>query len=146
MNTNLEHAKELILTGVSYSKAAQAAGYSSAVALYADLKTDPDIVAAKESGALRSRKASVKSPVHYARKPHVRAVLEQGMTQAEAAAKFGVSQPLVSRHVRLATQEATSPKTYSTNNDPEIDALRALATAYAARHGLTYSEVLDKLQ
>lgn len=38
---------------------------------------------------------------HYARKPYVQAVLN-GMTQVEAAAKFGVSAPLVGRHLKQA--------------------------------------------
>lgn len=139
MNTDLLHAKEALLAGATYTEAAKIAGIKYTVDLYALLKNDPDIVAAKDAGVIRTRKAAVKGPRYYANKAHVRAVLEQGMTHTEAAKAFGVSQPLVSRHVKLALQgyeksESPPPQPQPQTTNPLNDVDQAIRAAMAAGH------------
>ena len=147
MNTQLEQAKALILAGETYPDTAKAVGYGNHAALHAALKDDPDIVAAKASGKLRSR--ATKGPEHYLRKPYVQAVLN-GMTQVEAAAKFGVSQPLVGRHLKLAGGAAkvgrpptTPPALTPTTNDVAL--IADLIKAHAQRLNIPAKTLLESV-
>lgn len=135
MNTQLEQAKALILAGETYPDTAKAVGYGNHAALHAALKDDPDIVAAKANGQLRSR--ATKGPEHYARKPYVQAVLN-GMTQSEAAKKYGVSQPLVGRHLKMAAGATPPPPTQPTspNNDIELNLIADMLRSAAKRLGM----------
>ena len=79
-------------------------------------------------------------------------VVQNGMTQAEAAEKHKVSQPYISRCVRKAREElaqaapTTSVSTSTTPvADPEIDAIKALLNAYAARHQISYKQAHNLL-
>ncbi len=159
MQANLEQAKALVLQGVPYAEAARQTGFQASIHLYNLLDKDPDIVEARANGTLKTRASGsrAKGAADYAAKPHVRAVLEDGLTHTEAAAKFDVSQPLVSKHVKLAGGEArkgrptkVTPVPIPTNAplpaaDPEIDAIKALLAAYAARHQIGYEQALTLL-
>lgn len=158
MQPNLEQAKELVLQGVPYAEAARQTGFQASIHLYNLLDKDPDIVEARANGTLKTRESGsrTKGPDYYAAKPHVRAVLEGGLTHTEAAAKFGVSQPLVSKHVKLAGGEARKGRPAKAEapananaavpaDDPEIDAIKALLAAYAARHQINYEQARNLL-
>lgn len=153
-----ELIKADVLSGMSGYAAAQKRGVDSLK--YAKiLAADPDIVAAKAAGAIKDRAKWRNTPEHYRRLPHVIDVLDNGMTQAEAAKKHGVSQPLVNRHVKQALGgqpmlKAKAAKAAPTNAsasaplpaaDPEIDAIKALLAAYAARHQIGYEQALTLL-
>ena len=140
-----------VLSGMSGYAAAQKRGVDSLK--YAKiLAADPDIVAAKAAGVVKDRAKWRTTPDHYRRLPHVVDVLDNGMTQAAAAKKHGVSQPLVNRHVKQAlggqpmlkakaeapTTSVSAPMTPVA--DPEIDAIKALLNAYAARHQISYKQ------
>lgn len=135
-------------------------GYAAAMRHGADslkyakrLASDPDIVAAKASGAMKDRAKWRHSPSHYRKLPHVVDVLDNGMTQSEAAEKYGISQPLVSRHVKQALDgqpmikaaRRSAPPPTTPTTDPEIDAIHALIKACATRRNLTTKQVLQLL-
>jgi len=152
---NYTNIKAAVLSGMSGYAAARKYGVEP-LSVAKRLSTDPDIVAAKAAGTVKSRAKRHKTTSHYLNLDYVKAVLEGGLSQTAAAAQFGKAQSQVAFGVKKAREELASlgrptkspPKAQQANHiqDPEIDALRALAAAYAARHGLTYSEVLDKLQ
>lgn len=151
MSTQLEQAKALILAGETYPDTAKAVGYGNHAALHAALKDDPDIVAAKASGQLRSR--ATKGPEHYARKPYVQAVLN-GMTQVEAAAKFSVSQPLVGRHLKLAGGAAKVGRPPTTSPSPsgpppaptnDVALIADLIKAHAQRLNIPAKTLLESV-
>lgn len=148
MEQKLQQAKSHVLAGKTYEAAAKLSGYGSKIDLYNALNNDPDIVAARADGTLKTRTKPAKRSDHYSSKPHVRAVMA-GMSQSDAAKKFGVSQPLVSRHVRLAEQEApttaTSAATPTSTPTPQptppvpptsdLDFLVDIVRSYATRTG-----------
>lgn len=147
-----ELIKADVLSGMSGYAAAQKRGVDSLK--YAKiLAADPDIVAAKAAGAIKDRAKWKTTPEHYRRLPHVVDVLDNGMTQAAAAKKHGVSQPLVNRHVKqaLGGQPMLKAKAEAPTNDavptadPEIDAIKALLAAYAARHQINYEQARNLL-
>ena len=138
-------AKRLILSGLSYAKAAKQVGLDS-FTLLNRLRDDKDILAAKAAGLLNKPRNTARL-VKYAELPCVIDVVQNGMTQAEAAEKHKVSQPYISRCVRKAREElaqaapTTSVSTSTTPvADPEIDAIKALLNAYAARHQISYEQ------
>ena len=138
-------AKRLILSGLSYAKAAKQVGLDS-FTLLNRLRDDKDILAAKAAGLLNKPRNTARR-VKYAELPCVIDVVQNGMTQAEAAEKHKVSQPYISRCVRKAREELaqaapTTPVSTSTTPvaDPEIDAIKALLNAYAARHQISYEQ------
>lgn len=132
-----EDIKAEVLGGMSGYAASKKRGLPSLT--YANrLANDPDIVAAKASGQIKSLARRHKTQESFSRLPHVRAVLEQGMTQTAAAQKFGISQPIVSRHVRLAQAEAPTtsapqPTTTPPTTPPDLDILADIMRAYAKR-------------
>lgn len=142
MEQKLQQAKNHVLAGKTYEVAAKLSGYGSKIDLYNALNNDPDIVAARADGTLKTRAKPAKRLDHYSSKPHVRAVMA-GMSQSDAAKKFGVSQPLVSRHVRLAEQEAPTTSTSAptpqptpqptTPNNVELDAIANILRDAAKR-------------
>ena len=144
MTPNLEQAKALILSGSTYPVAAKVSGFGHPAALHDALKNDPDIVAAKEAGLVKSRRGALKSSDHYAAKPYVQAVLN-GMTHTEAAACFGVSQPLVSRHVKLAGAAARvgRPTPPTTPPSPDAVLIAEMAKSLAAKGSLTPRQLLE---
>lgn len=157
MQPNLEHAKELVLQGVPYAEAARQTGFQASIHLYNLLDKDPDIVEARANGTLKTRASGsrAKGAEYYAAKPHVRAVLEGGLTHTEAAAKYNVSQPLVSKHVKLAGGEARKGRpakveapvhTPTPAADPEIDAITLLIKSYATRHNIDPQTLCETLK
>ena len=143
-------AKRLILSGLSYAKAAKQVGLDS-FTLLNRLRDDKDILAAKAAGLLNKPRNTARR-VKYAELPCVIDVVQNGMTQAEAAEKHKVSQPYISRCVRKAREELaqaapTTPVSTSTTPvaDPEIDAIKALLNAYAARHQISYKQAHNLL-
>ena len=143
MEQKLEQAKALILAGKTYTDTAKAVGYGNHAALHAALKDDPDIVAAKANGQIRSR--ATKGPDLYARKPYVQAVLN-GMTQAEAAKKFGVSQPLVGRHLKMAAGAApVAPTTSITPPPPDVTLIADLIRSLAVKAGVPAKSLLESV-
>lgn len=148
-------AKRLILSGFSYAKAAKQVGLDS-LTLLNRLRDDKDILAAKAAGLLNKPRNTARR-VKYAELPVVIDVLQNSLTQAEAAEKHKVSQPYISRCVRKAREElaqaAPIAKTEAPTNandavpsaDPEIDAIKALLAAYAARHQIDYEQARNLL-
>lgn len=156
MQANLEQAKALVLQGVPYAEAARQTGFQASIHLYNLLDKDPDIVEARANGTLKTRASGsrAKGPAYYAAKPHVRAVLEDGLTHTEAAAKFDVSQPLVSKHVKLAGGEARKgrPTNAPTNANAavpaagpnEVNLIVQMAQALAANYNTTARHLLEE--
>ena len=146
-------AKRLILSGLSYAKAAKQVGLDS-FTLLNRLRDDKDILAAKAAGLLNKPRNTARR-VKYAELPCVIDVLQNGMTQAEAAEKHKVSQPYISRCVRKAREElaqaaptnATAPTTAPPPAaDPEIDAITLLIKSYATRHSIDPQTLCETLK
>lgn len=142
-----ELIKAEVLAGKSGYAASQKYGVDSLK--YAKrLSTDNDIVNAKAEGTVKDRAKWKRSPDHYRHLPHVIDVLENGMTQTAAAAKHGVSQPLVNRHVKQAldgqpkptTNDAPNPTIHEHLNDA-INSLKAAAQA-ATQAGLSPTVII----
>lgn len=96
--------KALVLGGMS--------GYAACKQLREDplrwakrISEDPDIVKAKRDGLIPDKGSKKVGAEHYRSLPHVIDVLEHGMTQTEAAKKYGLSQPLVCKHVNKAREQ-----------------------------------------
>ena len=141
-----------VLSGMSGYAAAQKRGVDSLK--YAKiLAADPDIVAAKAAGVVKDRAKWKKTPEHYRRLPHVVDVLDNGMTQAAAAKKHDVSQPLVNRHVKqaLGGQPMLKAKAEAPVNAPpaaagpnEVNLIVQMAQALAARYNTTARHLLEE--
>lgn len=151
MQPNLEQAKALVLKGTSYAEAARLTGFQASIKLYTLLDNDPDIVAARANGTLKTRESGNRSkgPDYYAAKAHVRAVIDEGLTHTEAAIKFGVSQPLVSRHVRLAgaaARRGRPPEVPPAPPAPDADVslILQMAQALATSHNTTARALLER--
>lgn len=138
-----------VLAGMSGYAAAKRRGVHSLK--YAPrLAVDPDIVAAKVAGTIRDRAKWRTTPEHYRRLPHVIDVLDNGMTQASAAAKHGVSQPLVNRHVKQALDGQPRPPKAQTsaqqasppNNDAKL--IADLVISLALKSGTSAKTLLDE--
>lgn len=138
-----EDIKADVLGGMSGYAASKKRGLPSLK--YANrLANDPDIVAAKEAGQIRHLAKRTKSDHDYRRRPHVIDVLDNGMTQAAAAAKHGVSQPLVARHIKLAlagASQPTTPQPYS----PEAQTLATTLRLLAASSGKSAKALWDEV-
>lgn len=138
----------MILSGLSYAKASKQVGLDS-FTLLNRLRDDKDLLAAKAAGLLNKPRNTTRR-AKYAELPCVIDVLQNGMTQAEAAEKHKVSQPYISRCVRKAREELPANANTNANAplpsaDPEIDAIKALLAAYAARHQIGYEQALTLL-
>lgn len=151
--------KAAILAGETYAAVAERYATSTQV-VHALLSKDPDVVAAKASGALRSRGKPKMTLEECLADPVVVDVIHNNMTTVAAAKKYGVSQPAVWAKVKkakdLMSPPPPSPTTPFTNReppppptpptqDPELQAISTLITAYALRHNLTTASVLDNL-
>lgn len=136
--------KDLVLQGVSGYAAAKQCGLDP-LAVAKQLSRDPDIAAAKASGAIQTRIRRKANPTHYAKLPWVVDVLQNGMTQAAAAEKHGISQGRVSQTVRRAQEESAPPPPPQPPTDPELQAITLLISSYAARHNLSTKQVLHLL-
>lgn len=140
-----ERIKQLVLSGCSGYAACRKVGVDH-MKYIKRIAADPDIVAAKASGAIKDLAKRRVSAEHYRNLPHVVDVLDNGMSQTASAAKHGVSQPLVARHIAKAKDAAPPPPPPPTPiQDPELSAIHALIKAYADRHALTAREVLQLL-
>ena len=150
-----ELIKADVLSGMSGYAAAQKRGVDSLK--YAKiLAADPDIVAAKAAGAIKDRAKWKNTPEHYRRLPHVIDVLDNGMTQAAAAKKHGVSQPLVNRHVKQALggqpmlkAKAEAPTNANANTTTpagpnEVNLIVQMAQALAASYNTTARNLLEE--
>jgi hypothetical protein len=107
---DMQEAKRLILNRMPYNTVAQRLGVTP-LKLYAELAKDPDIVAAKASGKLASSKRY--GSKHFSKLPHVIDVLQNGLTQKEAAEKHGKFPSQVSRDVKKALEEGAGAATQS---------------------------------
>ena len=147
-----ELIKADVLSGMSGYAAAQKRGVDSLK--YAKiLAADPDIVAAKAAGVVKDRAKWKTTPEHYRRLPHVVDVLDHGMTQAAAAKKHGVSQPLVNRHVKQALggqpmlkakAEAPANATAPAAGPNEVNLIVQMAQALAANYNTTARNLLEE--
>lgn len=149
-----ELIKADVLSGMSGYAAAQKRGVDSLK--YAKiLAADPDIVAAKAAGAIKDRAKWKTTPEHYRRLPHVVDVLDNGMTQAAAAKKHGVSQPLVNRHVKQALggqpmlkakaeAPANANATAPAAGPNEVNLIVQMAQALAANYNTTARNLLEE--
>jgi len=150
MKTHIDiaEAKTQILAGATWAQASRSVGCDSLTLLNL-LGKDPDIVAARERGELRKPKRTA-SPDHYSRLPHVRAVLDEGMSQTEAAKKFGKFQAQISRDVgkARAEREKAKPAVAAGAADPDsvIDALAGLVKGHADLAGVPPAELLKRVQ
>lgn len=137
-------AKRLILSGLSYAKAAKQVGLDS-FTLLNRLRDDKDILAAKAAGLLNKPRNTARR-VKYAELPCVIDVLQNGMTQAEAAERHKVSQPYISRCVRKAREELASSapanEVAPTETKDPVFALKAAAEDAKAR-GVSASEIVQ---
>ena len=149
-----DEIKAAILAGESYADVAKRYG-AFPPEVHTLLRKDPDIVAAKASGALRTPGRAKQSLEECLAQPGVEDVIHGGMSTLAAAKKHGVSQPTLWAKVRRAkelmgieppkqTAPAPTPTSVSTSTtpvaDPEIDAIKALLNAYAARHQISYEQ------
>lgn len=149
-------AKRLILSGLSYAKAAKQVGLDS-FTLLNRLRDDKDILAAKAAGLLNKPRNTARL-VKYAELPCVIDVVQNGMTQAEAAEKHKVSQPYISRCVRKAREELAQvapAKVDATHNAPtsatvpaagpnEVNLIMQMAQALAANYNTTARHLLEE--
>ena len=160
-----DEIKAAILAGESYADVAKRYG-AFPPEVHTLLRKDPDIVAAKASGALRTPGRAKQSLEDCLAQPGVEDVIHGGMSTLAAAKKHGVSQPTLWAKVRRAKElmgieppkQATAapaapptptPTSVSTPmtpaTDPEIDAIKALLAAYAARHQINYEQARNLL-
>ena len=152
-----DEIKAAILAGESYADVAKRYG-AFPPEVHTLLRKDPDIVAAKASGALRTPGRAKQSLEECLAQPGVEDVIHGGMSTLAAAKKHGVSQPTLWAKVRRAKelmgieppkQTAPAPTSVSTPMtpaaDPEIDAIKALLAAYAARHQINYEQARNLL-
>ncbi len=137
-------AKRLILSGLSYAKAAKQVGLDS-FTLLNRLRDDKDILAAKAAGLLNKPRNTARR-VKYAELPCVIDVVQNGMTQAEAAERHKVSQPYISRCVRKAREELAqaTPTAKVEANSLDSVRIRLRDAALAAREeGLQAAEIVQ---
>lgn len=151
-----DEIKAAILAGESYADVAKRYG-AFPPEVHSLLRKDPDIVAAKASGALRTPGRAKQSLEECLAQPGVADVIHGGMSTLAAAKKHGVSQPTLWAKVRRAKElmgieqpkQATAAPAPATQpaptNDPEIDAIKALLSAYAARHQIDYEQARNLL-
>jgi hypothetical protein len=151
-NNTYELIKADVLSGMSGYAAARKRGVDSLK--YAKLlAADPDILAAKAAGTVKDRAKWKTTPEHYRKLPHVVDVLDNGMTQAAAAEKHGVSQPLVNRHVKQAlggqpmmkARVRVTPAESAAPPDPDIVLLADLVKSLAAKAGKTPQDMLAEV-
>jgi transposase-like protein len=144
--------KAAILSGETYAAVAQRYG-AFPPEVHALLRKDPDIVAAKASGALRARGRGKLTLEECLADPAVVDVVENGMSTVAAAKKHGISQPTLWVKVKRAKdllnpptpEPQAAPTPAPQPADPEIDAIKALVKAYAGRRQLTYAGALALL-
>lgn len=139
-----ERIKQLVLSGCSGYAACRKVGVDH-MKYIKRISSDPDIVAAKASGAIKDLAKRRVTAEHYRALPHVVDVLDNGMSQTASAAKHGVSQPLVARHIAKAKDAAPPPPQPQPPTDPELQAITLLISSYAARHNLSTKQVLHLL-
>lgn len=152
-----DEIKAAILSGESYADVAKRYG-AFPPEVHTLLRNDPDIVAAKASGALRTPGRAKQSLEECLAQPGVEDVIHGGMSTLAAAKKHGVSQPTLWAKVRRAKElmgieppkqvaaKAEAPTNAAVPSaDPEIDAIKALLSAYATRHKIDYEQARSLL-
>jgi hypothetical protein len=146
LNTDtINQARELVLRRVSYAKAAKTLGVEVLDLLNA-MRTDPALAAARAQGKLNQPKRKA-GPDHYRKLPHVIAVLG-GMSQTDAAAQFGKTQPQISRDVKHARAEVgpDNVKNPEIAEDQGILALATLVRERAERDQAPPMDVIKRLE
>lgn len=154
-----DEIKAAILAGESYADVAKRYG-AFPPEVHTLLRKDPDIVAAKASGALRTPGRAKQSLEECLAQPGVADVINGGMSTLAAAKKHGVSQPTLWAKVRRAKElmgieppkQATAAPAPATQppqpapNDPDIDAITLLIKSYATRHNIDPQTLCETLK
>lgn len=147
-----DEIKAAILAGESYADVAKRYG-AFPPEVHTLLRKDPDIVAAKASGALRTPGRAKQSLEECLAQPGVADVIEGGMSTLAAAKKHGVSQPTLWAKVRRAKElmgieppkqaaaKVEAPTSITAPADPVRQSLRDAAEA-AREAGVPAAEIV----
>lgn len=156
-----DEIKAAILAGESYADVAKRYG-AFPPEVHSLLRKDPDIVAAKASGALRTPGRAKQSLEECLAQPGVADVIHGGMSTLAAAKKHGVSQPTLWSKVRRAKelmgieppkQTAPAPKAETPTNanaavlaagPNEVNLIVQMAQALAANYNTTARHLLEE--
>lgn len=151
-----DEIKAAILAGESYADVAKRYG-AFPPEVHTLLRKDPDIVAAKASGTLRTPGRAKQSLEECLAQPGVEDVIHGGMSTLAAAKKHGVSQPTLWAKVRRAKElmgieppkQAAAAPTPTPQPAPaagpnEVNLIVQMAQALAANYNTTARTLLEE--
>lgn len=155
-----DEIKAAILSGESYADVAKRYG-AFPPEVHTLLRKDPDIVAAKASGALRTPGRAKQSLEECLAQPGVEDVIHGGMSTLAAAKKHGVSQPTLWAKARRAkelmgieppkqstkvdaTHNANANATVPAAGPNEVNLILQMAQALAANYNTTARHLLEE--
>ena len=154
-----DEIKAAILAGESYADVAKRYG-AFPPEVHTLLRKDPDIVAAKASGALRTPGRAKQSLEECLAQPGVEDVIHGGMSTLAAAKKHGVSQPTLwakvqrakelmgieppKQTVAAAAAAAAAPAPQPAAGPNEVNLIVQMAQALAASYNTTARHLLEE--